>query len=275
MDKCIITVAPTGGMHGKERNPNLPEQPDEIIRDVYECYQEGAAIVHLHTRDKQGKPSQDLNTFLELKEGIRAKTDMVIQFSTGGGIGFTHEQRLSVVEGNPEMASLNCSVNSRGGDIVVVNTQNDIERYARAMLERNIKPEMEVYQPGMFVEVENLIQKGLVKPPYLVNIIFGVRSGIQPSIENFLCMKNNAPEGCIFNAFAVGPKSLLITTLSILTGGHVRVGMEDNIYYRRGELVKSNAQFVARAARLIRELGREVASPAEAREILGLPSLKK
>ena len=274
MDKCIITVAPTGGMQGKEANPAIPTQPDEIVSDAYECWQEGAAIVHLHSRDKQGRPSQDLNTFIEMKEGIRARTDMVIQFSTGGGIGFTHEQRLSVVDGYPEMASLNCSNNSRGGDIVTVNTQNDIERYARAMAERNIKPEIEMYQPGMFVEVQSLIKKGLIKPPYYVNLIFGVRSGISASVENYLCMKNNAPEGCIFNSFAVGQKSLLIMTLSILDGNHIRVGLEDNIYYRRGELAKGNAQLVARAVRLVRELGREVATPSEAREILGLPPLK-
>jgi 3-keto-5-aminohexanoate cleavage enzyme len=273
VEKLIITVSPTGGMHGKEKNPNLPEQPDEIVEQVYECYQAGASIVHLHTRDKDGKPRQLPEVYTELKRRIREKCDIIIAASTGTGA--TSEEQISSLESNPEIASLNMGTLLIGERMYGL-TRSQLEHFAGVMLGRGIKPEMEIYHTGMFIEVVNLIEKGLIKAPYFINLLLGFPSGMPAGIENFLNMRNNAPgDNVVFNTIGIGRSQLLINFLGIMTGCHVRVGMEDNVYYARGQLAKSNAEFVRRIADVSKEYGREIASPSEAREVLGLPQLEK
>jgi 3-keto-5-aminohexanoate cleavage enzyme len=274
----IITVALTGGIHTKSANPNLPEQPAEIAQAAYECYNEGAAIVHIHARDPQGKPAGDPEIYSEIHRLIREKCNLILADTTGGGPNLSLEERNKCLDANPEpeMVSLNMGTLLRTSgsykNIPFLNTRESIEYMAREALKRNIKPEMEIYHHGMFREVQNLIAQGLVKKPYYVNFVLGVAyQGALDATPKYLnSLIDFLPPETLFNVTAIGRAQLHLTTMAMLLGGMVRVGMEDNIYYRKGELAKSNAQLVGRTVRLARELEIEVASPDEARTILGL-----
>lgn len=275
MSKLIITAALTGGFHGRDANPNLPEQPDEIAQAAYDCWQAGAAIVHLHARDKSGKVTCDPQIYAEIVAKVRARCDVITQVSTGGGPGLTPEERSKAIEVDADMASLNMGtmVRTRWGEgSIGLNTRSQIESYAKAMLDKSIKPEMEVYSHSMIVNVNNLIEKNLVKEPYYIDFVLGMtnQGALPGEPKHLLSLIEYLPEGAIFNVSGVGPAQLPLTTLAMLLGGHSRVGLEDNIYYTKGILAKSNAQLVERTARIARELGREPASPGEARQILQL-----
>lgn len=277
MDKLIITAALTGGFHGKEANPHLPEQPDEIAQAAYDCVQAGAAIVHLHARATDGKPTCDPRVYGEIVAKVKARCDVVTQVSTGAGPELSPEERIRAIEVDAEMASLNMGtmVRTRWGEgSMFLNTRSQIEGYAQAMLERRIKPEMEVYGHSMIVDVENLITKNLVTKPYYINFVLGMghQGALPGEPKHLLSLIEYLPKDAIFNVSGIGPAQLPLTTLAMLLGGHSRVGMEDNVYYARGKLAQSNAQLVERAARIARELGREPASPAEARQMLQLGS---
>ena len=276
MRKVIITASLTGGVQTKEANPNLPEQPLEIAKAAYECLNEGAAIAHLHARDKEGRPTGDVEIFKEIHSAIRAKCNIIIQDSTGGGPGLTFEQRLACLDAEPEMASLNMgsmlrTIGKTAGT-TWANPRPELERFAQEMLKRHIKAEMEIYHHGMLREMHNFIDKGLVEKPYYVNFVLGMayQGAVEGTADNLVTLSQLLPPDTMFNCCAVGRTQLPMTTLSVLLGGQARVGMEDNIYYSRGVLAESNAQLVARSVRVIRELGYEIASPDEAREILGL-----
>lgn len=278
MDKLIITAALTGGIHGNKANPALPEQPGEIIRDAVECRNAGAAIVHLHARDTEGRGVGDPAVFREMNEGIRERCDVVVQNTTGGP-GIPVEERISSLDAGPEMASLNMGsvvffVGSRENprEQLFMNLRSEIEAFARAMLERGVKPELEVYNPSMFGEVENLIENGLLVKPYYVNFVMNVggMGGYPGTPKNLITMTEHLPDGAVFNVSGVGRAQLALNTMSIILGGHARVGLEDNVFYRKGEPARGNAQFVERIVRLAGELGREVASPDEARKLLGI-----
>lgn len=278
--KVIITCSLTGGVQTKAANPNLPEQPDEIAQQAYECFNEGCAIAHIHARDKDGKPTGSPEIFKDIHDKIRAKCNIILQDSTGGGPGLTLEQRLACLDAKPEMASLNLgsmlrTIGSSAGT-VWINQRAEIERFIQEMQKRDIKPEMEIYHHGMFREMNNLIDKGLIKKPYYVNFVMGMayQGAVDATPANLNTLIQLLPRDTIFNCCAVGASQLTITTLSVLLGGQARVGMEDNIYMSRGVLAKSNAELVARSVRIIRDLGFEIATPDESREILGLPKLK-
>ena len=276
MPKVIITAALTGGLHTKKANPSLPEQPEEIAQAAYECYNAGAAIVHIHARDRNGAPTGEAAVYKEIHQLIRATCNIIIQDTTGGGQNLTFEERLGCLQAEPEMASLNMgsllrTIGPHAGTMFV-NTHSDIEFVAREMLKRNIKPEMEIYHHGMFREVNHVIVNKLVERPYYVNFVLGMayQGAVEATAENLFTLKQLLPADTIFNVSAIGPAQLPITTMSMLLGGMVRVGLEDNIYYSRGVLAKSNAQLVERAVRIARELGVDITSPDEARDILGL-----
>ncbi len=280
-DTVIITAALTGGIATKALNPALPEQPDEIVQAAYECYNEGAAIVHLHARDRDGKPSGDPHLFAAIHAAIRARCDVILQDSTGGGGNLSLEQRLSCLEARPEMASLNMGTLYRFSGpyagTYFANHPADIEAWARRMQELDIKPEMEVYSHAMFRDVNNLITKGLVSKPYYVNLVLGMRyqGAVEASPRYLHSLLEFVPADAMVNVSAVAAAQLPLTTIAMCMGCCVRVGMEDNLYYRRGQLAKSNAELVARTVRIARELGKEPASPAQARAILGLKPAKK
>jgi 3-keto-5-aminohexanoate cleavage enzyme len=275
-DKVIITVAQTGALVTKAMNPNLPEQPDEIVESAYACYQEGAAIVHIHARDKEGKTTGSKAVFQEIHDKIRSRCNIVIQDTTGGGANLTIEQRIECLQAGPEMASLNMGsmmrVSGPYKGTAFANMREDIETYVTRMRQLGIKPEMEVYSHAMFREVENLISKGLVDKPYYINLVIGMafQGAVDATPKYLSSMVDFLPQDAIVNVTPVGAAQLPLTTMGMVLGGCIRVGMEDNIYYRKGELVKSNAQFVARAVRIARELNKEPATPDEARQILGL-----
>lgn len=274
-DKVIITVAQTGALVTKAMNPNLPEQPGEIIESAYQCYNEGAAIVHIHGRDPQGENTSDPAIFREIRQGVNDRCSLITQFSTGGGPNLSQEQRIECLQAQPEMASLNMGslmrVSGSYAGVAWSNLPNEIEWYVGRMRELGIKPEMEVYNLAMLHEVESVIKKGLVEKPYYVNLVLGMRyqGACEATAEILYTLRNFLPPEAIFNCTAVGQAQLPITTQAMLLGGCVRVGLEDNIYYSKGELA-SNAQLVARTVRIARELGKEPATPDEAREILGL-----
>jgi 3-keto-5-aminohexanoate cleavage enzyme len=274
-DKVIITVAQTGALVSKQINPNLPEQPEEIIRSAHACYNEGAAIVHIHAKDKSGENTSKPAVFQEIKDGINQKCNLITQFSTGGGPNLSQEERIACLQAVPEMASLNMGSLMRvTGDYAGIawsNMPSEIEIYVSRMRELKIKPEMEIYNLAMLRDVERVIEKRLVEKPYYINLVLGMRyqgaCDATPKIVQTLL--DFLPQDAYFNCTAIGPAQLPITTLAMLLGGCVRVGLEDNIYYRKGELA-TNAQLVARTVRIARELGKEPATPDEAREILGL-----
>ncbi|KIX11138.1 3-keto-5-aminohexanoate cleavage protein [Dethiosulfatarculus sandiegensis] len=278
-DRVIITVAQTGAITNKKLNPNVPEQPAEIAESAYECFNEGAAICHIHARDPKGENTSDEAIFKDIHQKIREKCDLIIQDSTGGGPNLTQEQRIECLKAQPEMASLNMGSLMRiGGPYKGVpwsNMPEEIDLFIGEMNKRNIKPEMEVYNHAMLEEVQRLIAQGKVTEPYCVNLVLGMRyQGAEAATpQNLASLVNRLPKGVLFNTTGVGKDQTSTATIGMIMGGSVRVGLEDNIYYAKGELAKNNAQLVARIVRIARELGKEPATPREARSILGLKQL--
>jgi 3-keto-5-aminohexanoate cleavage enzyme len=290
----IISVALTGGVHGKEANPDLPETPEEQAKQTFKAYGAGASVVHVHARDPgegYATPSVNPADYREVNQRIRKLCpDIIINNTTGGGLGLATEQRVRSLDADPEMASLNMGplawktklkkrsapLSGRDDDVYMdaiwppTFTWRETEVFAQAMLDRNIKPELEIYHPGQFALAYNLIDKELVNSPFLLQFVMGAPSGILPTPQNLLSMLNHAPTGSIVSVIGIGPHQLLLTTIAIAMGLHVRVGMEDNVYYSKGVLCRSNAQLVERTARIANELNRRIASPKETRQMLGL-----
>ena len=274
-EKVIITCALTGGIHGKEANPRLPEQPDEIVEQGVAAWRAGAAILHVHARNPDGSNTMSPAIFRELHERLCAETDAVVQLTTGGSPVLPVEERLNTVLLAPEMASLNLGLLNffiRGQQVFFSNHRSDIERFAAEMRARRVRPELEAYSEAMIEEAEHLIERGLLEPPYVLNCVLHTptQGGLRGTPHNLICMVERLPPGVICNVSSMGRTQLPITTMALAMGLNVRVGMEDNVYYRRGELVESNARLVERTVRIARELEREPATPAEARAILGL-----
>lgn len=276
--RVIITAALTGGKHGKDANPNLPEQPKEIAQAAYDCWQAGAAIAHLHARDPDGRVTGDPIIYRRIHRLIRERCPLILQDTTGGGPGLPREEAIRVLEAKPEMASLNMGtmVHTGGDEDIWVNRRSQIEDFARRMLDTNVKPEMEVYGQPMMIEVLNLVEKGLIRPPYYLNFVLGLpyQNALPGEPRHLLSLIDYLPEGAIFNVTGIGRTQLPLTMLSILLGGNARVGLEDSVYLAKGQLATSNAQLVERTVKHILELGLEVASPSAAREILGLTSVQ-
>jgi uncharacterized protein (DUF849 family) len=291
MPKLIITVAPTGGMASKAQNPNLPTQPAEIADSVYASFKEGAAIAALHARRPDDQATCNADIYRDINTRIRAKCDIVINNSTGGGSSgdmliersdglyeSSFEERLKGCEAGAEMATFDgmTFVDVHGGkEILVITPPSRCETLVKRMIDRGIKPEWEVFAPNHILQdVTRLIQKGYDKPPYYINMVLGADKGFQgamPYSHDVLnAMIAALPPQSIFCVSAIGPAQLPATTQAMLLGGHVRVGLEDNNYYSRGELA-TNEQLVARTRRIAVEQGLEIATPAEARELLGLP----
>lgn len=295
----IISAALTGGLHGKEVNPKLPETPEEQVEDAFESYRAGASIIHIHARDPNkgyASASSNRDDYYKINKLVReACKDVIISNTTGGGLGLTTEQRTKSLDANPELASLNMGplawktklkkrptpLEGRSDDVMIDEiyppTINwaETELFAKTMLDKRIKPEMEVFHQGQFHLVYNLIDKGLLKKPYFIDFVMGAPSGVMPTPKNLINMLEHAPSDSIINVIATGPFELPITTISIALGLNARVGMEDNVYYKKGVLCDSNAQLVERLVRIAKELNRRVTSPGEARSILGLPSKPK
>ncbi len=270
MNKLIITAAICGAEVTKEHNPNLPVTPEELADAAVEAEKEGASIIHLHVRDKEGKPTQSKEIFAEVFELMKDKgVTAIIQPSTGGAAGMTWKERIQPVYLNPQMATLDCgTVNF--GDEIFVNDFPLMRNFAREMQKLNILPELECFEPGHIYNALQLKKEGLLDKHLHFDLVLGVPGAIKASLKNLLFMVEILPPEATWTVSGIGRHQLPLVTHAILMGGHSRVGFEDNIYYKKGELAESNAQLVARVVRLAEELGREVASPAEAREILGI-----
>lgn len=269
MEKLIITAALTGAEVTREQQPNLPLTPDEIAEAAYECYQAGASVVHVHARDAEGNPTQDFEVYKEIKEKVEAKCPIIFQPSTGGAVWHTPEQRLQPVDLKPEMATLSCGTCNFGPD-VFMNSEEYIVRFATKMQEMGVKPEIEVFERGMIENAKSLVKKGLVKAPLHVDFVLGVPGACPGTPEDLMFMVNQIPEDWTWTVAGIGRTETPLAVMAIVMGGHVRVGFEDNVYYSKGRLAKSNAELVERVVRLAKEIGREVATPDEARAILGL-----
>jgi 3-keto-5-aminohexanoate cleavage enzyme len=290
----IITCALTGGLHGKESNENLPESAEEQADAVYEAYRAGAVSVHIHARDAENlaMTTSKAEHYSRVNRLIRERCpDIIINNTTGGSPGLTLQERMACLYADPapDMASLNPGpfmmkfflnerkpplAHTRPGvmfDACVPASYSDVNTFARTMKERGIKPEIELYHPGQYWVIQDLIREGNLDAPYMIQFVLGFQTSSYPTPANVLALVNELPPKSIFSLIGVGPYQLSMNVMSIILGGHVRVGMEDNLYYRRGEKVQSNAQVVARIRRIAEEMNREIASVAEAREILGLP----
>ncbi|ABW20128.1 3-keto-5-aminohexanoate cleavage enzyme [Alkaliphilus oremlandii] len=269
MDKLIITAALTGAEVTRENQPNLPLTPDEIAEAAYQCYLAGASIVHVHARDAEGNPTQSYDVYKEIKEKIEAKCNIIFQPSTGGAVWHGPEERLQPVDLKPEMATLSAGTCNFGPD-VFMNTEEYIEKFATKMKEMGVKPEIEVFERGMIENAKKLVKQGLVETPLHFDFVLGVPGACPATPEDLLYMVRNIPEGSTWTVAGIGRHELPLATMGIILGGHVRVGFEDNVYYGKGQLAQSNAELVERVVRIAKELGREVATPDEARRILNI-----
>ncbi|MBM6731804.1 3-keto-5-aminohexanoate cleavage protein [Megasphaera stantonii] len=276
-NKVIITAAVTGAWPKKENNLNVPLTPQEIADDVYQCWQAGAAVAHLHMRDDEGNGTMSADKFRETVQTIKTKypdCDIVLNLTTSGDLHATEETRqLHLKELKPEMASYDCGSMNWMNSGLFLNPPKFLEDLGTLMQELNIKPEIEAFDPGMIANAAYYLKKGVLKAPLHFQMCMGCANGIPGSVKNLVFMKETMDTLCpgsTWSSFGVGHSAMEIMYATIALGGHLRVGMEDNVMYAKGVLAKSNRQFVERARRCVEEYGKEVATPAEAREILGL-----
>ena len=288
----MICAAISGGVQGKESNPNLPETADELAESTAEAYRAGASLVHVHARnpEKLSDSAGSAEVYRQVNGLIREKCpDIVINNTTGGTWGMTTEERLSCLDAKPEMATLNLgpdmfklTLKERPAplshprpklnlDGCMSNTYGEVASFARAMQARGIKAEMEIYQPGHVWVIHDVISQGLVAPPYLVQFVMGYQTSSYATPTNLLGMINELPDKSVFQVAGIGPFQLPMVVMGIIMGGHVRVGMEDNVYLAKGRLLAGNAEMVERVVRLARDLNRDIATPAQTRRMLDLP----
>lgn len=289
MPPLIITCAITGGGAGKEINPNVPEFAEEQAKSTYEAYKAGAASVHIHARDETGAvTSTDPERFRVINKRVREMCpDIIIGNTTGLSPWEPRDNAVKILDAGPEMCSLNCGpmhayylskkreapLRGRDQDIqrddIMMITYGDVERIAKAALEKGIKPELEIYNPSHFWNVQRLIHNNLLNKPYWMELIMA--PGFEfPTVQGLVHMVECVPQDSMWSVIGVGPHQLTLGVIAIIMGGHIRVGFEDNLYYKKGELAKSNAQLVERIVRIAKELGREIATPSKAREMIGL-----
>lgn len=273
MKPVIITCAITGAETTKEKLPHLPVTPDEQALAAAEAVRAGASIIHLHVRDEKGQPTQRLDCFEKSIRAIRTQTPQaIIQISTGGALGDSMEQRVKPLHLKPEMASLNLGT-MNFGDEIFYNHPRDIVEFAEKMRQLGVMPELEIYEAGMLESAFRLARKGVLFPPLHFQFVLGVPGGMSGDLKNLMHLIALLPPETHWGVAGVGRFQLPLAVHALLLGGHVRVGFEDNIYYQKGRLAQSNAELVARVVRLAQEIGRKVATPEEAREILGLKSM--
>jgi 3-keto-5-aminohexanoate cleavage enzyme len=275
MDKLIITAAITGSSISRERTPFIPITPEAITQSAFECWEAGAAIVHIHVRNvKTGMGTQDVKLFRQVIEPLREKTDLILCLTTSGipGVNLPLNQRLQTLELSPELASLDMgSINL--GQSVFINSPEFLRIAATQMKENSVKPELEIFDVGMIGTSLRMRQQGLLDDPLHYQFILGSPYGSPATPKALIQIHEMIPETATWSIVGIGQAHLPLSMLALVMGGHIRVGMEDNIYYRKGELVKRNAQFVDRIVRIAREYGRDVATPKDARKILKLPQI--
>ncbi|OLC19414.1 MAG: 3-keto-5-aminohexanoate cleavage protein [Deltaproteobacteria bacterium 13_1_40CM_68_24] len=272
MTPAIITAAICGAETTREMTPHLPITADELAQEAVRCREAGASVIHLHVRRDDGTPTQDRALFQKALDAIRGRTDAIVQTSTGGAVGMTADERAQPLECTPppEMATLNAgSLNF--GDDVFLNPFPLVREFARRMRAKGIAYELECYDVGHVEACLRLAEEGVIGLPAHFDFVMGVRGGIQASEDNLTFLVMKLPKGCTFNVAGIGRHQLPMAELSLRMGGHARCGLEDNIYSSKGVLAKGSFELVARVAELARAAGREIATPAQAREILRIP----
>jgi 3-keto-5-aminohexanoate cleavage enzyme len=271
MEKLIITVACTGAMTTKDNTPYLPTQPEEIAEEVYMAHQAGAVIAHIHVRTEEGKATMALDRFEKTVGLVREKCpDIIVNMTSSGGLGFGDEERIlphTVLK--PEMGTFDAgTMNFYRG--VFENNPAFLEKLGTAYIENGIKPEVEVFDAGMVWNAKRLLKDGFLLAPIHWQCCMHVHGGMEGTARNLVHLVDSLPEGSTWSAFGCGPTANLIMAMAINMGGHVRVGMEDNVYLSKGVLAQHNYEFVEKVQRLAEEFKRPVANVAEARQILGL-----
>ena len=270
MEPLIITVATTGSSTTRRHNPDVPLTPEEIADEVARSFDAGAAIAHIHVRDDQGRACMDLEKFRRVVELVRQRCDIILNLTTSGLSGASAEERLRpLIELHPEMASFDAG-STNLGERVFVNEPAFLARLAETMRSAGVKPEIEVFESGFIDNALALVDKGLLQVPLHFQFVLGAPGAISASVRNLLHLVESLPAGSTWSVIGIGRDQLPMATVAIVMGGHVRVGMEDNVYLRRGVLARSNAEFVRQVVELAGLLQRPVASANDARRILGL-----
>lgn len=282
-DQLIICVAPCGSFLTKEANPNIPITPAEIAEEVHRSWNEGASIAHIHARDKNGIGTTDPEVFSEIKQRIRDKNcDIIIEFSSSPGreANAKVEDGFRVLEAGPEMISVDIGVAvfmRKDKEKVALWTRSFVEKLVKTCLKKQIKPEFEIYGVGGITELDNLLEKITIPNPIWIDFVLDMQKTAQNvtpfTTKNLLHLVEQIPSEAMFMAMGVAASELKVAVQSILLGGHVRVGMEDNLFLKKGVMAKSNADLVAGVARIGSDLGRHIASPKEARKLLGLSAI--
>ena len=275
MAKLIITAAICGAEVTKEQNPAVPYTVEEIVREAKSAVEAGAAIVHLHVREDDGTPTQSKERFKQCIDAIYKECpDVILIPSTGGAVGMSAEERLQPTELFPEMATLDCGTCNFGDD-VFENTMPTMRAFGKRMLENNIKPEYECFEMGHLDTILTMAKKGQVPgDPMQFNFVLGVHGCTPATVQNLCWLVNAIPAGSTWTATGIGRHAFTLAAAAIAMGGNVRVGFEDSVYLEKGVLAKSNGEMVAKVVRIAKEMGREIATSAEAREILGLKPRK-
>jgi 3-keto-5-aminohexanoate cleavage enzyme len=274
MEKLIITAAITGSRITRQQSPFIPITPEEIVQSAIESWRAGASIVHIHVRDPEtGLGCQELSLFERVVTPLREKTDLILCLTTSGipGKNLPTKQRLTPLRLKPELASLDTgSINL--GNALFANPPEFLDEAARRMREAGVKPELEVFDLGMIMTCLKMLKEGKLDPPLHFQFVMGTPYGAPATPKALLHLQEHLPSDATWSVLGAGRGSLPMAMMALIMGGHVRVGMEDTIYFSKDVLAKSNAQFVERIVRLAKDYGREVATPAEARKILGLKS---
>lgn len=275
MEKLIITAAICGAEVTKEQNPAVPYTIEEIVRETKLAVEAGAAVIHLHVREDDGTPTQSKDRYEKAIKAIRAECpDVIILPSTGGATWMTAKERLQPVFLSPEIATLDCGTCNFGGDEVFTNTVTMIEEFSTAMQEYGVKPECEVFEKGMIDTAIVMMKKGLISKPMHFNFVLGVSGAMTATARDLVFMVGSIPEGSTWVATGIGRHEFPLAQIAMAMGGHVRVGFEDNLYLEKGVLAKSNGELVAKVVDMAKLIGREIATPAEARVIMGLSQTK-
>lgn len=265
----VITCAITGAEVTKTQNPAVPYTIAEIVTEAVRAHRAGAAVIHLHAREDDGTPTQSKERFaLILHELKRLIPDAIIQVSTGGAVGMSRNERLQVLDLTPEMATLDCGTLNFGGDDIFVNTENDIIHFAKEMQSRHVHYELECFEKGHVDTVLRLAKKGYIVQPMRFSFVLGVNGGMAGEARDFHFLKESIPEGATYSVAGIGRYEMPLALLSIQEGGHVRVGLEDNLFVSKGVLAKSNAELVDAVVQMAKLEGRSIATPKEARRIL-------
>ena len=276
MAKTIISVAVTGAWPKKKDNPAVPLTPAEIVEDVYACWKAGAAVAHLHMRDDEGNGTMSVDKFRETEQLLKSKypdCDVILNYTTSGDLNATDETRMEhLIELKPDMASYDCGTMNWGHSTLFVNHPKFLEKLGEVLIENKIKPEVEIFDAGMYYNSRYYVKKNFLQEPVHYQFVLGAPGGSTATVENLVYLKGLLPENCTWSSTGIGRGHMPIMYATIAMGGHIRVGLEDNVMYDKDTLATGNVQLIERAARAVREFGNEVATAAEAREMLSLPN---